>query len=156
VKALSEAAVKGREIECSVLGNDSPVASVPGEIVVHHPDGFYSYDAKYVDESGALLEVPARLNAREVEEVQRLAIRAFQVLECAGLCRMDFFLRDDGVLLVNEINTIPGFTAISMYPRLWDASGVPPTELVSRLIDLAIERHARRRDLRASPTHTNP
>lgn len=147
-KVLAEAAVTpAREIECAVLGNDEPQASVPGEIIVRHADGFYSYDAKYVDENGASLEIPAKLDAATVRQVQGMAIRAFRVLECAGLARVDFFLRPDGALLVNEINTIPGFTAISMYPKLWEASGVGRVELVSRLVDLALERHAARKQL---------
>ena len=149
LKVIAEASIAGREIECSVLGNEAPVASVPGEIVVTHPDGFYSYDAKYLDDQGARLQVPAALDAPLVREVQRLSLATFQVLECSGLARVDFFLQSDGRLLVNEINTLPGFTAISMYPKLWAASGVPPRELVSRLIDLAIERHEQRRSLRS-------
>jgi D-alanine-D-alanine ligase len=148
-KALAEEAVVGREIECAVLGNDDPIASVPGEIVVRHADGFYSYEAKYVDD-GADLRIPAALTPAEVKLVQGMAIRTYQALDCAGMGRVDFFLRLDGRLLVNEINTIPGFTRISMYPKLWEASGISQTELVSRLIDLALERHGRRRKLKSS------
>lgn len=148
VKILVEAGVAGREIECAVLGNDEPLASIPGEIIVRHDDGFYSYDAKYVSENGAVLQIPAVLDAAVSAEAQRLAIATFQALECSGLGRVDFFLQPNGALLVNEINTLPGFTAISMYPKLWAASGVPPRELVARLIDLAIERHRQRRSLR--------
>jgi D-alanine-D-alanine ligase len=150
VKAMAEASAAGREIECSVLGNDDPIASIPGEIVVRHPDGFYSYEAKYVDESGAELVIPAKLDPSQVKAVQAMAIRAFQVLECSGMARVDFFLRTDGTLLVNEINTIPGFTRISMYPKLWEASGVGQTELVSRLIDFALERHRQKSELKNS------
>ena len=149
LKVLLEEAIVGREIECSVLGNDTPVASVPGEVVVTHPDAFYSYDAKYVDDHGAELHVPARLDLATQHAVQRLTLRTFQVLECSGLARVDFFLEAGGRLLVNEINTLPGFTAISMYPKLWAASGVSPKALISRLIDLAVERHAQRRALRS-------
>ena len=149
LKVVIEASVTGREIECSVLGNDTPVASVPGEIVVTHPDGFYSYDAKYLDDRGAQLRIPANLDAATVCEVQRLSLETFRTLECSGLARVDFFLRPNGQLLVNEINTLPGFTAVSMYPKMWAASGVPPRELISRLIDLALERHAQRRTLRS-------
>jgi D-alanine-D-alanine ligase len=124
LKALSEAAAIGREIECSVLGNDEPVASVPGEIVVRHKDGFYSYDAKYMDENGAELVIPAKLEPSQAKAVQDMAIRAYRALDCAGMARVDFFLRKDGTLLVNEINTLPGFTQISMYPKLWEASGL--------------------------------
>ncbi len=149
LKAIAEAAVVGREIECAVLGNDEPIASVPGEIVVRHADGFYSYEAKYVDD-GAELRIPAVLAPAQAELVQQTAIRTFQALDCAGMGRVDFFLRSDGELLVNEINTIPGFTRISMYPKLWEASGIGQTELVSRLIDLALERHGRKRRLKSS------
>ena len=144
-KAIVEEAIVGREIECSVLGNDAPIASVPGEIIVRHAEGFYSYDAKYVDESGAELVIPAKLTDTECENVKRMAIAAFQALECSGLARVDFFLEPSGRLLVNEINTLPGFTRISMYPKLWEESGIGPEELVSRLIDLAVERHARKK-----------
>jgi len=144
-KALAEAAVVGREIECAVLGNHAPVASVVGEILVHHKDGFYSYDAKYLDEHGAGCEIPARVSPKLSQAIRDLAVQTFKVLECSGLARVDFFLKADGTILVNEINTLPGFTAISQYPKLWEASGVGPRELVSRLIDLALERHAERR-----------
>ena len=123
---------------------------MPGEIVVTHRDGFYSYEAKYVDEDGAALEIPARLTPVEIAAVRGLAIRAFQVLECSGMARVDFFLRPDGTLLVNEINTIPGFTAISMYPKLWEQSGIPPRELVTRLIDIALARKQRQRALKTA------
>jgi D-alanine-D-alanine ligase len=139
-----------REVECSVLGNDAPIASIPGEIVVDHPDGFYSYAAKYIDETGATLRVPADITAAQVNAVQVLAVKTFRVLECAGLARVDFFLSGDGQLYVNEINTMPGFTSISMYPKLWEASGVSARELTGRLIDLALERAARRSRLRSS------
>jgi D-alanine-D-alanine ligase len=139
-----------REIECAVLGNDDPIASVVGEIAVDHPDGFYSYAAKYIDENGATLRIPADLAPAQANAVQILAASAFRVLECAGLARVDFFLSREGELFVNELNTIPGFTSISMYPKLWEASGVPARELVSRLIDLAVERAARRAKLRTS------
>ncbi len=139
-----------REVECAVLGNDHPAASIPGEIVVDHPDGFYSYAAKYIDEHGVTLRIPADLSSAQVNAVQLLAVQTFRVLECAGLARVDFFLAKDGQLWVNEINTIPGFTAISMYPKLWEASGVGAKELVSRLVDLALERAARKATLRTS------
>jgi D-alanine-D-alanine ligase len=139
--ALVEKAAEGaREIECAVLGNDEPVASVAGEIV---PDGhaFYDYEAKYLDEHGAQLVIPADLKPEVLEEVQRLAVAAFRTARCAGMARVDFFLLGEEDLWLNEINTVPGFTSISMYPKLWEASGVPYGELVQRLLDLAIERH---------------
>ncbi|HEX7500376.1 MAG TPA: D-alanine--D-alanine ligase family protein [Polyangia bacterium] len=148
-KVLVEAAVNAREIECAVLGNDEPEASMPAEIVVHHKDGFYSYDAKYVDADGADAKIPAELPPEGTARVRRLAVETFRALELAGMARVDFFLdRDRGDFYVNEVNTIPGFTAISMYPKLWEASGVPIKELVSRLIDLAIERRTARRALK--------
>lgn len=151
-KVLAEAAVVAREIELAVLGGNAPAVSVAGEIVVQHPDGFYSYDAKYIDEHGARLELPARITADELARAQTLALRTFQVLECEGMARVDLFLKADGSLLVNEINTIPGFTAISMYPKLWELSGVPPAELITRLIELALDRGRRRTALRRSVT----
>jgi D-alanine-D-alanine ligase len=150
-KIVVEKAISGvREIECAVLGDDDPVASIPGEIVVDHPDGFYSYAAKYVDERGASVRIPANLDGTQSAAVQLLALRAFRALEASGLGRIDFFLSPDGTFYVNEINTIPGFTSISMYPKLWEASGIPPRELVTRLIDLALGRASRRKQLRTS------
>jgi len=140
-KALLERAVEAaREIECAVLGNDDPVASVAGEIVPRGHD-FYDYEAKYLDERGAELVVPAALPAETLEEVQRLAIAAFRAIDCSGMARVDLFLTAQGRLLLNEVNTIPGFTSISMYPKLWEASGVSYPDLVDRLIELAVERH---------------
>ena len=138
-KAVIERGIEGvREIECAVLGNDDPVASVCGEIVPRGHD-FYDYDAKYLDEHGAELLIPAPIDPGLATEVQRLAVAAFQAVACAGMARVDLFLRDDG-LWINEINTIPGFTSISMYPKLWEASGLSYGELVQRLLDLAVER----------------
>jgi D-alanine-D-alanine ligase len=147
-KVVIEECIKGREIECSVLGNKEPVASLPGEIIPRH--AFYSYAAKYLDENGAALEIPAKLPEEVVREVQRLSVEAFRVLCCEGMARVDFFLRGDHELIVNEINTIPGFTRISMYPKLWEASGISYPQLIDRLIQLALERHARERKLRQS------
>jgi D-alanine-D-alanine ligase len=149
-KVLAETAIIGREIELAVLGGNPASVAVPGEIVVQHPDGFYSYDAKYVDEHGARLELPARISPEQCVRAQALALQAFDVLECDGMARIDLFLQTDGQLLVNEINTIPGFTAISMYPKLWALSGVTPTDLVTRLIDLALQRAQRRVEIRRS------
>jgi D-alanine-D-alanine ligase len=151
-KVIAEACIKGREIELAVLGENPPVASVAGEIVVEHPDGFYSYEAKYIDERGARLELPAQITAAQQSQAQALALRAFDILECDGMARVDLFLQQDGKLLVNEINTIPGFTAISMYPKLWALSGISPTDLVTRLIDLALARGRRRAAIRRSIT----
>ncbi|MGH2675471.1 MAG: D-alanine--D-alanine ligase family protein [Actinomycetota bacterium] len=137
-KALIEQAAEGvREIECAVLGNDDPVASVPGEIIPTAE--FYDYRAKYLDESTRLI-VPADLSPEITEEVQRMAVAAFRAIDAEGMARVDFFFRQPDELIVNEINTIPGFTTVSMYPRLWEASGVSYPELVDRLIGLALER----------------
>lgn len=149
-KVIAETAVNGREIELAVLGGNPATVSVAGEIIVDHPDGFYSYEAKYIDEHGARLELPAPISADQQARAQALALRAFDVLECEGMARVDMFLRDDEELLVNEINTIPGFTAISMYPKLWALSGVSSTELVTRLIELALQRGPRRAAIRRS------
>ncbi|MBN1605342.1 MAG: D-alanine--D-alanine ligase [Polyangiaceae bacterium] len=155
-KVLLERSMPGREIECAVLGNDEPIASVPGEIVVAHQDGFYSYEAKYLDDHGAALCIPAELGPAEQRTVREMAVRTFLALECSGLARIDFFLGQDGRPVVNEINTLPGFTAISMYPKLWEKSGVGKTELVARLIDLALERHRARARLVTDLTKRDP
>ncbi len=149
-KALVERFIKGREIECSVLGNQDPIASVPGEIIPQHE--FYSYEAKYLDENGALLQIPADLPPDIVKRVQELAIAAFKAHCCEGMSRVDFFLTPSGELIVNELNTIPGFTKISMYPKLWEASGISYAELLDRLIQLALERHAEETRLRTNFT----
>lgn len=139
-KILVERAVSGREIEVAVLGNEKPAASIPGEIVPHRE--FYDYTAKYL-EDGTRLEIPAKLKKDEVRKFQALAVRVFQVTECSGMARVDFFLeRRTGKILVNEINTIPGFTSISMYPKLWEATGISYRELIDRLIQLAMAAHA--------------
>jgi D-alanine-D-alanine ligase len=137
-KVIIEESIVGREIECAVLGNHKPIASIPGEVIPTHE--FYSYEAKYLDEQGARIEVPAKLTQGQVTAVRKLSIEAFQVLECSGLGRVDFFLTERGELYVNEINTIPGFTSISMYPKLFEATGIPYAELIDRLIMLALER----------------
>ena len=131
---------KAREIECSVLGNDQPEASLPGEIVPCTE--FYDYNAKYLDE-GSQLIIPAKLSKAEVKEVQRLAVAAFKAVDCAGLARVDFLMEPKSrKIYLNEINTMPGFTAISMYPKLWAASGISYSDLIGRLIQLGLERHA--------------
>lgn len=143
-KLLVEAAVpQAREIEVSVLGNDDPIASVPGEIIPSRE--FYSYAAKYLDDGdrASQLLIPAPLPEEVAEQARDLAIRAYLAVDCAGMARVDFLLsRETGELYVSELNTIPGFTAISMYPKLWEASGIPYPELIDRLIQLALERHA--------------
>ena len=147
-KIILEEGIAGREIECSVLGNERPIASVPGEIVVQHD--FYSYDAKYRDTQGARLEIPARLPAAVTRRIQKTALQAYRALCCEGMARVDFFLRNGNEVLVNEINTIPGFTTISMYPKMWQASGLSYSRLIDRLIDLAIQRARRESRLRTA------
>jgi D-alanine-D-alanine ligase len=134
---------KAREIECSVLGNDQPQASLPGEIVPSTE--FYDYNAKYLDE-GSQLIIPAKLSKAETKEVQRLAIGAFKAVDCAGLARVDFLMEPKSrKIYLNEINTMPGFTAISMYPKLWAASGVSYSDLIGRLIQFGLERHGEKK-----------
>ena len=145
-KILIEECIVGREIECSVLGNDDPIASVPGEILPRHE--FYSYEAKYLDENGAVLEIPAKLPVAVSERIRELAIKTFSVLCCEGMARVDFFLRNGDEIIVNEINTIPGFTRISMYPKLWEASGISYSELIDRLIKFALKRFEREKRLK--------
>jgi D-alanine-D-alanine ligase len=152
-KLVIEAGLAGpRELECAVLGGEPPFASVPGEIVVAHADGFYSYAAMYLDAEGASTSIPARLGPAAMREVERLALATFEVLEAEGLARVDLFLGADERLWVNEINTLPGFTAISMYPKMWEASGLSYPDLIDRLLTLAIERHQRKQQLRTSRT----
>jgi D-alanine-D-alanine ligase len=141
--AVVERLIEGMEVECSVLGNGDPQASVPGEIVIKASD-WYDYEAKYTDD-GMELVVPAR--TPHLEEVRRLAVEVFRIVGCAGMARVDFFVTEDGVL-VNELNTIPGFTATSVFAKLWEASGVPYPELLDRLLELALERHAAERKYR--------
>jgi D-alanine-D-alanine ligase len=134
---------KAREIECAVLGNDRPEASVPGEIVPSAE--FYDYSAKYLDE-GSQLIIPAKLSKSESKRVQELAVAAFRAVDCSGLARVDFLMDPKSrKIYLNEINTMPGFTSISMYPKLWAASGVPYPELIERLIKLGIDRHAEKK-----------
>lgn len=147
-KVVVEQGITGREIELAVLGGEPPVVSVAGEIVVEHADGFYSYEAKYLDEKGARLELPAKLAPEQLARAQALALQTFEVLECDGLARVDLFMTADGTFYVNEINTLPGFTAISMYPKLWALSGLTQTDLISRLIDLGIQRARERGEIR--------
>lgn len=153
-KVLLERGVDAREIECAVLGNDDPRASIPGEIIVSHSSGFYSYDAKYVDPNASTWKIPADIPPALAARVQELAVATFRALDLAGMARVDFFLdRGTGALYVNEVNTLPGFTAVSMYPKMWEATGLGPTALVTRLIELAIERRDARRALATNVTH---
>lgn len=145
-RVVVEQGLDAREIEVSVLGNEHPDASIPGEIVPC--DEFYSYKAKYIDDDSDLL-IPAPIDEDMIERIRALAVRAYTAIDCAGMARVDFLLdRDSGELFLNEINTIPGFTRISMYPKLWDASGLPYTELMEELVRLAFERHAQKSELK--------
>jgi D-alanine-D-alanine ligase len=143
-KLLVEAAINAREIECSVLGNDDPEASLPGEVVPSNE--FYDYKAKYIDGDSELY-IPAKLDEETIQEIQEMAVRAFLAIDCAGMARVDFFFcRDTGALYVNELNTIPGFTEISMYPKLWEASGLPYPKLIDRLVACALERYEQKKE----------
>ena len=145
-KVIVERGVNAREIECSVLGNEDPTASLPGEIVT--PGGFYDYETKYVTDEARLV-APAELALDQTDAIQRLAVKAFSAIGCAGLARVDFFVENGtGRILLNEVNTMPGFTAISMYPRLWAASGIPYPSLIERLIELGLRRHEYSRSVR--------
>lgn len=148
-KLLVEQGIDARELECSVLGNHEPEASIVGEIIPRHE--FYTYEAKYMDENGADLKIPSDITKAVSDRVRELAVATFKALELAGLARVDFFLdRRDGKVYLNEVNTIPGFTPISMYPKLWEASGLSYSKLLDRLIELAIERHTEKNGLKTS------
>lgn len=148
-KVLAEEFIQGREIECSVMGhNHAPKSSLPGEVIPQHE--FYSYEAKYIDDNGALLEIPAKLDDDTVKRLQAMAEKTFHVMGCDGLTRVDFFLKPNGELYINEINTIPGFTKISMYPKMWEASGLQYKDLVTQLIQLAFEKYERDQSLKTS------
>lgn len=138
-KLLVEEAIKGIEVECAILGNENPKASVIGAIMP--TDKFYSYDAKYISSTGAKLQIPADISDATSRKIKRLAIKAFRCIGAEGLSRVDFFLTADGRLVLNEINTMPGFTSISMYPKLWEASGISYSQLLDKLIKLGIQRH---------------
>ena len=141
-KVLVEAAVDGREVDCAVLGNEEPQASPVGEVV--HSGDFYDFHAKYLDDSARIV-APAGLPDAATEAVREHAVRAFQALDCRGFARVDFFVRDDNTPVINEINTLPGFRPVSMFPTLWAAAGIAYRELISRIVDLALERFARQR-----------
>ncbi|MEC5424582.1 D-alanine--D-alanine ligase [Virgibacillus sp. C22-A2] len=147
-KVVIEETIVGREIECSVLGNADPIASKLGEILPRTE--FYSYESKYIDEKGAELSIPADVSDEVTKKMQQVAIDAFETLQCEGLARVDFFLTKNGDIYVNEVNTLPGFTKISMYPKLWEISGISYSELINRLLELAIERHQADLSLKSS------
>jgi len=149
-KILIEENIEGREIECSVLGNENPIASVPGEVITSHD--FYSYEAKYIDENGAILKIPADLPPHKADQIREMAISAYKILSCEGMARVDSFLRNNDEIVVNEINTIPGFTSISMYPKLWEESGISYADLIDRLIQLAFDRFNKEQKIKTSFT----
>lgn len=149
-KVIIEEFISGKEVECSVLGNDSPIVSLPGEVIPQHE--FYSYEAKYLDADGAHFQIPASLPPQVVAAAKEMAIKAYRAICCEGMARVDFFLKENGDLLVNEINTIPGFTSISMYPKLWEVSGISYSELLDKLVELAIERHQQELQLKTNLT----
>lgn len=153
-KILAEEYIRGREIECAVLGNEAPHVSVCGEIVSHH--SFYSYEAKYLDTNGATLVIPADISKSLSQKIQMLAQKAFEVLCSEGMARVDFFVTDDEKIFMNEINTIPGFTSVSMYPKLWEASGISYEKLINTLIELARERFHKEQKLQTSFDSTAP
>ncbi len=144
-KVIVEAAVEGREIECAVMGNDNPQASLPGEYVIHDEAAhFLDYTEKYAGTGKVEFVVPARISKTKVRKIQQMAIQAFQAIDGSGLSRVDFFLRPDGSLLLNEINTLPGLTDVSGFPQMWEASGVPFPQVIEQLIEWALERHRER------------
>jgi D-alanine-D-alanine ligase len=147
-KVLIESMVTGKEIECSVLGNENPVVSLPGAVVPTHD--FYSYDAKYIDDHGANFEIPAVLSTKVVRKIQKIVIEAYKVIELEGMARVDGFLTPKGEYILNEVNTIPGFTLISMYPKLWGVSGLSFAKLIDRLIELAITRHTQESSIKTT------
>lgn len=147
-KILIEEYVDGREIECAVLGNEKPLASIVGEIIPQHE--FYSYEAKYLDSKGAISKIPAKLEESTIKKIQDIALRTFTILECEGMARIDFLLRKNGEIIVNEVNTIPGFTSISQYPKLLEASGIPYSQIIDTLIELAFQRFEKEKRLKTS------
>lgn len=147
-KILAEEFIPGREIICSVLGNEDPIVSLPGEIIPNHE--FYSYEAKYLDKEGANYKIPVELPHHVIEKFQQLAMDSYRALCCEGMARVDFFLKENGEIILNEINTIPGFTKISMYPKLWVASGLSYSTLLDKLIKLAFERHEKESQLKTT------
>ncbi len=147
-KIVIEKNINGREIECALLGNFDAKASVPGEVIAYHD--FYSFDSKYIDDQGSTTQIPADLSPEKQQEIREIAVKTFRTLECEGLSRVDVFLQEDGDIFVNEINTIPGFTSISMYPMLWKATGIDYENLIDRLVTLAFDRFEQQMALRVS------
>lgn len=148
-KLLVEEFISGRELECGIIGNEVPIASLPGEVITHGHE-FYSYDAKYCDDKGVSFVMPAVLKPEEVKKFQEESIKVYKALCCEGLARVDGFLQADGRVVINEINTIPGFTNSSLFPKLWEVSGVSYPELVDRLVELALDRHKKEKQLKTT------
>lgn len=146
-KILIESMIKGREIESSVLGNQNPIISLPGEITINKKYAFYSYEAKYCDKDGAVLTYPAQLTEKQIETIQTHSLAAYRALHCEGMARVDGFLTEDDEFYISELNTIPGFTPISMYPKLWEITGKSQIQLMTELIQLARERFDRQQSL---------
>ena len=140
-EVLFEEYIEGREIECAILGNYPPAASRPGEIVISNKYEFYTFDAKYVDPEAVRIEVPAQLETSIIANIQSISVKAFEILRCQDYARVDLFLSNKGKVFINEINTIPGFTNSSMFPMMWKEKGISFTDLVSRLINIALDRH---------------
>ncbi|QTS83863.1 D-alanine--D-alanine ligase family protein [Coxiella endosymbiont of Amblyomma nuttalli] len=156
-RLIIEPRILGREIECAVLGNGHPKASLPGEIILHHE--YYSYEAKYIDSNGATTLTSIDLPKIIIKRIQQMAIDAFKVVHCSGMARVDFFISNKNKLMINEINTIPGFTNISMYPKMWEATGLPCRDLLDQLIALALKRHREQKKLiryyQVYPSHSH-
>lgn len=138
-KVLIEQSIYGKEVECSVLGNEEPKASLPGEIITN--TDFYDFESKYIDSNASSTQIPASISEEQIEIIRETAVKAYQTMTCQGLARVDFFVTNDGDILINEINTLPGFTNISMYPKMWEASGIGYAELLDLLIELAVTKH---------------
>ncbi len=149
-KVIIEPNIEGREIECAVLGNENPKGSIPGEIVT--TTEFYTFDSKYVDKDASSIQIPVQLPDEQITLIRETAVRAYSALGCEGLARVDFFLTKDGTAMINEINTLPGFTDVSMYPKMWEATGIPYSELIDMLIELGLERHERETNLKIVDT----
>jgi len=152
-KILFEECIVGREIECSVLGNTELMVSLPGEIIPKHE--FHSYEEKYFKDGGAVFEAPACLSQADIKAIQAVSMQAYEVLGCEGMARVDMFLKEDGTIVLNEVNTIPGFTKTSMYPKMWEASGVPLPQVLDRLIELALERHTAEKNIKTTAMWAN-
>lgn len=149
-KIIIEEFIDGREVECAVLGNENPAVSTVAEIVLS--DEFYSYDTKYISENGMMVQIPANIPKRTIKEIQQLSVKTFHALGCEGMGRVDFFINKKGKIIVNELNTIPGFTSMSVYPKLWEASGISYSKLIDRLIQLALQRFEKEQKLKTSYT----